>query len=88
MTPHITLEMVEYYQKPFQVDNWDKALWEFTLASHPTGMTERLNEITLPVLVITGDDDRIVPTRDSVRLAGELPNASLRGDSQCRASTA
>jgi pimeloyl-ACP methyl ester carboxylesterase len=30
-----------------------------------------------PVLVITGDDDRIVPTKDSIRLAGELPNASL-----------
>jgi pimeloyl-ACP methyl ester carboxylesterase len=33
--------------------------------------------LTLPVLVITGDDDRIVPTADSVRLAGELPNAEL-----------
>jgi pimeloyl-ACP methyl ester carboxylesterase len=29
------------------------------------------------VLVITGDDDRIVPTEQSVRLAGELPNAEL-----------
>jgi pimeloyl-ACP methyl ester carboxylesterase len=27
--------------------------------------------------VITGDHDRIVPTKDSIRLAGELPNASL-----------
>ncbi len=29
------------------------------------------------MLVITGDDDRIVPTEQSVRLAGELPNATL-----------
>jgi len=70
-------EMLEFYQKPFQVENWDRALWEVTLASHPTGLTERLDEFTLPVLVITGDDDRIVPTSDSIRLAGELPNASL-----------
>jgi pimeloyl-ACP methyl ester carboxylesterase len=27
--------------------------------------------------VITGDDDRIVPTEQSVRLAGELPEAEL-----------
>jgi len=70
-------EMLEFYQKPFQVDNWDRALWEYTLASRPTGLTERLDELTLPVLVITGDDDRIVPTSKSIRLAGELVNASL-----------
>ena len=74
----LPLEMVEYYQKPFQVDNWDRALWEFTLASQPAGLTEHLDEFTLPVLVITGDDDRIVPTADSIRLAGELPDASLK----------
>lgn len=73
----LPLEMVEYYQKPFQVENWDRALWEFTLANHPTDLTERLGEIGLPTLVITGDDDRIVPTEDSLQLAGELPNASL-----------
>ena len=73
----LPLEMLEYYRKPFQVENWDKALWEFTLASRPTDLAERLKELILPVLVITGDDDRIVPTADSIRLAGELPNASL-----------
>jgi len=70
-------EMLEYYQKPFQVENWDRALWEFTLASRPTGLTKRLDDFILPVMVITGDDDRIVPTSESIRLAAELPNASL-----------
>jgi pimeloyl-ACP methyl ester carboxylesterase len=70
-------EMIGYYQKPFQVENWDKALWEFTLASQPPGLAEHLEELTLPVLVITGEDDRIVPAADSIRLAGELPNADL-----------
>lgn len=70
-------EMLEYYQKPFQVENWDRALWEFTLASRPTGLTKRLDDFFLPVMVISGDDDRIVPTSESIRLAGELPNASL-----------
>jgi len=70
-------ETLELYQKPLQVENWDRALWEFTLASQPSGITERLADFTLPVLVITGDDDRIVPTADSIRLADELPNANL-----------
>jgi pimeloyl-ACP methyl ester carboxylesterase len=70
-------ETIELYKKPLQVENWDKALWELTLASRASGLTERLAEFTLPVLVITGDDDRIVPTADSIRLAGELPGAEL-----------
>jgi pimeloyl-ACP methyl ester carboxylesterase len=73
----LSQDMLEDYQKPFQVENWDKALWEFTLASRPTNLPERLDELTLPTLVITGDDDRIVPTSNTIRLANELPNASL-----------
>jgi pimeloyl-ACP methyl ester carboxylesterase len=73
----LSQETIGLYQKPLQVENWDQALWQFTLASHASGLAERLAEFTLPVLVITGDDDRIVPTEDSIRLAVELPNASL-----------
>lgn len=73
----LTPEILELYQKPLRVKNWDKALWEFTLAAQPSGLPERLQEFTLPVLVITGDDDRIVPTAESVRLADELPRAEL-----------
>ena len=70
-------ETIELYKKPLQVENWDKALWEMTLASRASGLAARLDEFTLPTLVITGDDDRIVPTADTIRLAGELPNAAL-----------
>ena len=74
---NLTQEQIALYKKPLLVENWDKALWEFTLASRASNLPERLQDITLPVLVITGDDDRIVPTADSIRLAGELPNARL-----------
>jgi pimeloyl-ACP methyl ester carboxylesterase len=37
----------------------------------------------LPILVITGDDDRIVPTEQSLRLADELPTAELAVLPQC-----
>jgi pimeloyl-ACP methyl ester carboxylesterase len=65
------------YQKPLQTADWDRALWEMTAASAPSGLPARLAELKLPVLVITGDDDRIVPTAQSVKLAKELPNAQL-----------
>ncbi len=73
----LTAETVALYQKPLQVDNWDRALWELTLASRAPGLADHLVEFNLPILVITGDDDRIVPTAESVRLAGELPGAEL-----------
>ncbi|MBX3056633.1 MAG: alpha/beta hydrolase [Anaerolineae bacterium] len=73
----VTPEDIAAYEKPLRVANWDKALWEFTLASEASNLPERLPELTLPVLVITGDDDRIVPTAESIRLAEALPDAEL-----------
>lgn len=73
----ITPEILALYQKPLQVENWDRALWEFTLASRPANLVERLDQLTLPVLVITGDNDRVVPTAESIRLSEELPNVQL-----------
>jgi pimeloyl-ACP methyl ester carboxylesterase len=65
------------YKKPLQAENWDRALWQLTVDSRSPNLAERLDEIQIPVLVVTGDDDRIVPTGQSLRLADELPNAQL-----------
>jgi pimeloyl-ACP methyl ester carboxylesterase len=73
----LTPERLTLYQKPLQVDNWDRALWEFTAATHPVDLSRRLMEITQPALVVAGDDDRIIPTAQSIQLAGELPDARL-----------
>jgi pimeloyl-ACP methyl ester carboxylesterase len=74
---NITQETWDGYTKPLKADNWDRALWYFTAASYPSGLAAHLSEFNLPVLVITGDTDKIVPTADSVRLAGLIPNAKL-----------
>jgi pimeloyl-ACP methyl ester carboxylesterase len=79
----VTVELVSSYKKPLQVENWDRALWELVLASHPLGLEERLDEIAVPVLVITGEKDRIVPARNSERLAAGLPRAELVVISNC-----
>ena len=73
----LTPEIWEGYTKPLRAENWDRALWEVTRAGHPLGLETRLGEVRVPVLVITGDNDRIVPTQQSVRLAGEIPGAQL-----------
>ena len=71
------------YQKPLKAENWDRALFELTRASKPLGLPDRLDEIKVPTLVITGDDDRIVPTEQSIRLASEIPGAELVVIPQC-----
>ena len=73
----LTPEIWEGYRKPLQAENWDIALWEFTKASQIPDLPDQLALVQMPALVITGDDDRIVPTEDSIRLADELPNAEL-----------
>ena len=73
----ITAEVWEGYLKPLQAENWDRGLWEVLRASQSHDLPERLADIQSPCLVITGDDDRIVPMEQSIRLADELPDAEL-----------
>ncbi len=79
----ITAEVWDGYLEPLRAENWDRGLYEVVLAGRSLGLDERLGEIRAPVLVVTGDDDRIVPTEQSIRLAGELPNAELAVAPNC-----
>lgn len=73
----VTNEIMEGYTKPLQAENWDKALWHLTTSSRESNLQNQLQNFNLPILIITGDDDRIVPTEQSIRLASEIPNAQL-----------
>ncbi len=73
----ITPETMTGYTNPLRADNWDRALWYFTAASEPSDLPARLENFNLPVLVISGEADKIIPTAETIRLAGLLPNASL-----------
>lgn len=73
----VTEEVMAGYKRPLQVEDWDRALWELTKASRPLQLDRHVDRIAVPTLVITGDDDRIVPPEDSLRLAEEIPGAHL-----------
>ncbi len=79
----VTQDIIDGYRKPLMTDNWDRALWELTIASHPLGLETRLGELNFPVLVITGDDDLTVPTNKSIQLAGEIQGAQLAVIPEC-----
>jgi pimeloyl-ACP methyl ester carboxylesterase len=73
----ITEEVYLGYREPLQIANWDRALWELSAAPGINDLAGRIPAVQQPTLVITGDDDRIVPTELSIQLAGDLPNAEL-----------
>jgi len=74
----ISEEIVSGYKKPFLLKGWEVGLWEFSLAPHVKNLWKRSNELKMPVLVIAGDDDRVIPTRHSRRLAEIIPGANFQ----------
>jgi pimeloyl-ACP methyl ester carboxylesterase len=68
---------MEGYRKPLQCRNWDRALWEYVFAYESLNLGDRLDEIEVPVLIITGDDDRIVPQKGSEKIAEKIGHAEL-----------
>lgn len=73
----VTEEMLDAYRLPLRAENWDLGLAHFVAAPRETIPLERLEQLDLPVLVVTGDDDRWVATEDTVRLASRIPGSTL-----------
>lgn len=73
----ITDQTLAGYTAPLKVIGWERAFWEFNKAPRNTGVGERLAEIKVPTLVITGDTDTIVATSDSIEVAERIPGAEL-----------
>lgn len=73
----VSPDTIEGYKRPLMAEDWDYALWQFTVAAHPLGLDANLSRIAVPTLVITGSDDQIIPASQSVRLASEIPGATL-----------
>ena len=73
----ISPEIWDGYARPLQAQNWDRGLWEVNLAGYPPKIGEQLASLQIPVLLITGDDDRIVPTQHTIQLAEKFQNAEL-----------
>lgn len=71
----ITETDLENYQKPLKMANWDIGLWEYTKTNRQNEIEDRLSSINMPVLVLSGADDRIIPPENSRRVASEIAGA-------------
>lgn len=76
--PEMMSEELKYwYRQPLKAENWDRALWEYTRMNSDPGIVRRLDELSLPILIIQGKQDEIVPADKSIRLSGDIPHAQL-----------
>jgi pimeloyl-ACP methyl ester carboxylesterase len=74
---NITQETRDNYTAPLKVQGWERGFWEFNKADRELNLTNRLPGFGVRTLIITGDNDQIVETDSSIRLAGELPGSDL-----------
>ncbi|KAK1285771.1 hypothetical protein QJS10_CPB20g00045 [Acorus calamus] len=74
--------------EPLKTKGWEMALLEFAITmvmdyeSKPPLM-KRLSKITCPVLIITGDNDRIIPTWNAKSLSSGIPGSILEVIHNC-----
>ncbi|RID64025.1 hypothetical protein BRARA_E02984 [Brassica rapa] len=87
----VTDHVVQGYTKPLKAKGWDKALVEFTVATLTDNngsekkppLSKRLQEIKCPVLIVTGDTDRIVPAWNAERLSRAIPGSVFEVIKKC-----
>ncbi|XP_030486916.2 uncharacterized protein LOC115703827 [Cannabis sativa] len=86
----VTEEVLDGYTKPLRTKGWDKALVEFTAAmltdTEPElkpPLSERLSQISCPVLILTGDNDRLVPSWNAERLSKAIPGSYFEVIKHC-----
>jgi pimeloyl-ACP methyl ester carboxylesterase len=73
----ITPEVYAGYHAPQTVIGWERGFWEFTKAPHGASEPAMLGQLTMPVLLITGAEDTVVPTSDTVLLHDMIPGSIL-----------
>ncbi|KAL2243429.1 uncharacterized protein LOC105157549 isoform X1 [Sesamum indicum] len=85
----LTTEVLSLYKAPLHVEGWDEALHEIGKLSYETVLSPQdaaslLKAVeTLPVLVITGAEDFLVPLNSVQTMASKLVNSRLVAISGC-----
>ncbi len=72
-------ERMELNKLLTKVNDWDIAFWEYLQAwgTKASDVGERLDKINKKTLVISGEFDKIVPVKDSEKIAKTIPNATF-----------
>jgi pimeloyl-ACP methyl ester carboxylesterase len=73
----ITREVIDGYRTPLQIAGWERGFWEFNRAPRSFDVKDRLAEITIPTLLISGATDLVVATDDTKTVATMIEGSVL-----------
>ncbi len=76
-------EFIEGYKKILNVKNWDKGLYEVSIADNRINISNRLNEIEKPTLIIWGEFDRVIPLQSGLKLKEKIRNSEIYIIKEC-----
>lgn len=79
----LSAEKIDNYTAPLVLNGWDTALWEYTKAQGKNTISKRLQELELPVLIIHGRNDQVVPVEDSIKASAEIKDSVLVVLNEC-----
>lgn len=79
----LTEQVIEGYTTPLRADDWDRGLWEHFRASRPLSLEAELANLTIPTMILSGDNDGIVPLSRSAQAACTVPGAVMVIIPQC-----
>ena len=73
----LTEDVIAGYRAPLTVTGWEEGFWNFSTAPRTNDLADNLDDVSMPVLLITGDADTVVPTADTVALNSMFPDSRL-----------
>jgi pimeloyl-ACP methyl ester carboxylesterase len=73
----ITDDVLAGYRAPLTITGWEEAFWNFSTAPRTNQLVDNLDDVSMPVLLITGDADTVVPTADTIALNSLFPDSEL-----------
>lgn len=68
----IDAEVLDVVQRPMRVLDWDRALWEQVKTSQVPPLADRLAQVRVPVLLLVGAQDAVVPPELGLALRHDL----------------
>ncbi|MFM8424561.1 MAG: alpha/beta fold hydrolase [Chloroflexota bacterium] len=79
----LTNEIRERHLQILKIKNWDKAFYELTFAPAYPELRPLLPNLTVPVLIVAGQEDRLIRSWYFEAVATEIPEATLNLIPQC-----
>lgn len=72
-------ERLDLSKRETHINNWNLAMWEYLQAwsTKPSEVGQHLDQISQPTLVISGQEDKVVPVEDSQKIAELIKDAKF-----------